>query len=38
MHKIYINLLGVCVVDGLEDDWKLVSRGDELCCVVIAVG
>jgi hypothetical protein len=26
----YISLAGVCVVDGLEDDWKLVWRGDEL--------
>ncbi len=29
VHRTHISLLGVCVVDGLEDDWKLVCRGDE---------
>jgi hypothetical protein len=28
--KTYISLLGVCVVDGLEDGWKLVCSEDEL--------
>jgi hypothetical protein len=26
----HIGLLGVCVVDVLEDDWKLACSGDEL--------
>ena len=30
VHKTIIRLLGVIVVDGLEEDWKLVCRGDEL--------
>jgi hypothetical protein len=31
-------LLGVCVVDGIEDDWKLVYRGEELLWVKVRRG
>jgi hypothetical protein len=35
VHRTDISLLGVCVVDGIEDDWKLVCRGDELFVIVV---
>jgi hypothetical protein len=31
IEHTFISLLGIYVVDSLEDDWKLVCREDVLC-------